>query len=159
MNEVTNYAMNSWQHIFIVLFALFNLLVFLKSFYECKYKKNAFGLTRPLVFIGVFAWGDGVVFGLFWILTPLVLLLIDNWYLFLLTFSVFWVVRSLGETIYWLNQQFSQVKRNPIKNLPWNSIFHDDSVWFVHQIIWQCVTVVSLVASIYFAWQWLLSLT
>ncbi len=151
--------MNSWQQTFILIYALFNLLVFLKGYYESKYKKNAYGLTRPLLFIGAFVWGDAVVFGLFWLLSSIVTLLLKDWYLFLLVVSVFWVVRSLGETIYWFNQQFSPINRNPIKNLSWNSIFHNDSVWFIHQIIWQCVMVTSTIFSIYFAWLWLRNLT
>ena len=143
------------QQLFLLAFAIFNLLIFFKGFYESKYKQNAFGLTRPLVFIGVFVWADAVVFSPFWIVTSLVTYLLKDWYLFLLTTSIFWVVRSLGEVIYWLNQQFSTLKRNPIENLPWQSIFHNDSVWFVHQIIWQCVMVISLVLSIYFAKFWL----
>lgn len=151
--------MNPWQQTFILLYALFNLFIFLKGLYESKYKKNAYGLTRPLLFIGVFVWGDAVVFGLFWLLSSVFALLLNDWYLFLLVVSIFWVVRSLGETIYWFNQQFSTIKRNPIKNLPMNSVFHNDSVLFIHQIIWQCVTVSSIILSIYFSWLWLQSLS
>ena len=150
--------MKLWQQTFIFIYAFFNLLVFLKGFYETKYKKNAYGLTRPLLFVGIFVWGDAVIFGLFWLLSSIVTLLLKDWYLFLLIISVFWVVRSLGETIYWFNQQFSSLNRNPVKNLPWNSIFHNDSVWFIHQIIWQCVTVISVIFSIYFAASWLQNL-
>jgi len=150
--------MNIWQQTFILLYALFNLLIFIKGYYESKYKKNAYGFTRPLLFIGAFVWGDAVVFGPFWVLSSAVVLLLKDWYLFLFIVSVFWVIRSLGETIYWFNQQFSTVNRNPIKNLPWNSIFHNDSVWFIHQIIWQCVTVISTIFSIYFASLWLRNL-
>jgi len=147
--------MNNWQQTFVGLYAFFNFLIFLKGFHESKYKKNAYGLTRPLVFIGAFVWGDAVIFGLFWLILSIITLLLKDWYLFLLFTSVFWVVRSFGEIIYWLNQQFSTLNRNSIKNLPWNSIFHNDSVWFIHQIIWQCVMVVSIILSIYFAWLWL----
>lgn len=143
------------QHLFLLAFALFNLLVSLKGFYESKHKKNAFGLTRPLVIIGVFVWADAVVFGPFWTAASLLAFVLQDWYLFLLITSIFWVVRSLGEVIYWLDQQFSTLKRNPIENLPWQSIFHNDSVWFVHQIIWQCVMVISLVLTIYFSHMWL----
>lgn len=149
--------MNFWQEIFLQLYAIFNFLIFLKGFYESKYKQNAYGLTRPLLFIGAFVWGDAVIFGLFWAILSLLVLMLRDWNLFLLVVSIFWLVRSLGETVYWLNQQFSSLNRNPIKKLPWHSIFHNDSVWFIHQIIWQCVTVVSVVFSIYFASLWLKS--
>ncbi len=150
--------MNFWQQTIVLGYAVSSFLIFLKGFYESKYKKNAYGLTRPLLFFGVFVWGDAVVFGLFWTLSSFIAWMFKDWYLFLLIVSVFWVIRSLGETIYWFNQQFSTINRNPIKNLPWNSIFHNDSVWFIHQIIWQCVTVVSTIFSIYLSWLWLQNL-
>jgi hypothetical protein len=144
-----------WQRILIIIYALTSLLVFIKGFYESKYKKNAFSLARPLVFWGAFVWGDAVIFGLFWILVSTTTLVLDDWILFLLTLSIFWGVRSLGETIYWFNQQFSTINRNPPEHLPWRSVFHNDSVWFIHQIIWQCVTVVSIILSIYLASLWI----
>ena len=147
--------MNFWQQIFILTYALFSFLGFLIGFYKSKYKKSAFGFTRPLLFMGVFVWGDAVVFGLFWAISSTITWFLKDWYLFLLIVSVFWVVRSLGETIYWFNQQFSTINRNPIKNLPLHTIFHNDSVWFIHQTIWQCITIVSVIFSIYFASLWL----
>jgi len=143
--------MSLWQKGLILIFCLVNLLVFFKGFYESKFKRNAYGLTRPLVFLGIFVWGDAVVFGLFWFFSSIITLFLSDWYLFLLIISVFWLVRSLGETIYWFNQQFSTIKRNPPEKLPGYSFFHNDSLWFVYQIVWQVVTVVSIIFSIYFS--------
>ncbi|HUV71614.1 MAG TPA: hypothetical protein VMW25_01260, partial [Clostridia bacterium] len=139
--------MSLWQKGLILIFCLVNLLVFFKGFYESKFKRNAYGLTRPLVFLGIFVWGDAVVFGLFWFFSSIITLFLSDWYLFLLIISVFWLVRSLGETIYWFNQQFSTIKRNPPEKLPGYSFFHNDSLWFVYQIVWQVVTVVSIIFS------------
>ncbi len=149
--------MTFWQNVVVFIYASVNFVVFLKGFYESKYKKNAYGLTPFLQFLGIFAWGDAVVFGLFWMISSTVTLFLKDWYLFLLIVSVFWVVRSIGETIYWFNQQFSSktYEWNKPENLPWHSIFHNDSVWYVHQIIWQCTTVASVIFSIYFANLWL----
>jgi hypothetical protein len=139
----------------VLIYGLINLLVFLKGFYETKYRKNAYGVTRPLYILGMFVWGDAVIFGLFWAFSSLIALYLKDWYLFLLIVSVFWVVRSLGETIYWFNQQFSKINRNPPEKLPCYSIFQNDSIWFAHQIGWQCVTVAALIFTIYFAHLWL----
>jgi hypothetical protein len=149
--------MELWQKIFLLVYALINLVVFAKGFYESKVKKNACGPTRPLSLLGIFFWGDAVIFGLFWFFSSIVALLLNDWYLFLLVVSVFWVVRSLGETIYWFNQQFSTINRNPPEKLLFYSIFHNDSVWFIHQIIWQCITVASIIFSLYFGRLWLLN--
>ena len=147
-----------FQKIFLLCFAFFNLIVFFKALHECKVKKNAFGLTPPLTLIGAFVWADAVVFGLFWTLISLVSWWLDDWLLFLLIVSLFWVVRSVGETIYWFNPQFSTIDRNPPEKHLFYFIFQNDSVWFVHQIIWQSITVISLVASLYFGWAWLQAL-
>lgn len=149
--------MSLWQNAIILLYASINFAVFLKGFYESKYKKNAYGLTSPLFFLGIIAWGDAVVFGPFWVISSIITLILKDWYLFLLLISIFWVVRSAGETRYWFNQQFSSkiYEWNKPENLPWHSVFHNDSVWFIHQIIWQCITVVSVILSIYFTSLWL----
>lgn len=96
--------MKLWQSLVLLVYLLINLFVFIKGYHECKYRKNAYTLTRSLIFLGIFAWGDAVVFGPFWVISVLVSYFLKDWYLFLLIMSVFWVVRSLGETIYWFNQ-------------------------------------------------------
>jgi len=149
--------MESWQKIFIFTFGLSNLIIFFKGFYMCKNKRAAYTLTPRLTVLGIFAWGDAVVFGLFWTLVSITVLLLNNFILFCLTFSVFWFVRSLGETIYWFNQQFAQkvYMWNEPKNLKLHWLFHDDSVWYVYQISWQCVSIISIIVSIYFGSLWI----
>jgi len=150
--------MNKWQQIIILVYGAVNLLVFIKGFYESKHKKNAYGLTPHLFFLGIFAWGDAVIFGLFWTVSSFVSFLLHDWFLFLLIISVFWIIRSLGETIYWFNQQFStkSYSWNKPEKLLFHSVFHNDSIWFVYQIMWQCVTVISVVFSIYIAKLWII---
>ena len=148
--------MESWQKILLTLFSLVNLLVFIKAFNECKYKNNSYGKTKPLWVLGIFVWGDALIFTPFWILVSTIALVLHDWVLFLLIISVFWVVRSLGETVYWFNQQFSKINRNPPEKLMFYSIVKNDSVWFIYQIMWQCVTVISVIFTIYFSHLWLL---
>jgi len=147
--------METWQGVLIATFALLNLAVFGKGVFEVKKKNNPFGRSFGLGFLGIFVWGDGVIFGLFWCLTSLICLSLKDWILFLLIFSVFWVVRSFGETIYWLNQQFSDLNRNPPETLNGFNFFKNDSIWFVYQIIHQCITVVAIISSIYLTRLWI----
>lgn len=147
--------MQLWQQNFLLIYALFNFLIFIKGFDQSKYKNSAFTCTYGLFFLGIFVWGDAVIFGLFWSISALISLILQDWYLFLLITAIFWVVRSLGETIYWLNQQFSPINRNPAKNLLGYSIFHNDSIWFIYQIFWQSISVISIILSIYLANLWL----
>jgi hypothetical protein len=124
---------------------LLGFLVFLISFYQTKIKNNPYGLTPLLLPLGIFVWGDGVVFGLFWFLVGLYAYIFNKIDLFPLIFTVFWIIRSAGEVIYWFLQQFATVKRDAPETLPFSSIFPGESVWFALQIIWQCVLVVSVV--------------
>jgi len=118
-------------------------------------RNNPYGKTGGLFWLGMFVWGDAAVFGPFWFLAALVCLAVRDWWLFLLVVALFWLVRSVGETIYWLNQQFSPLNINPAGRLGGDKYFKMDSIWFVYQIIWQCVAVVSAVAVIYLSGRWL----
>ncbi len=145
-----------WQKGLIILFFLLNLLIFFKGCIEVKVKRNPFGLTRLLFFLGIFVWGDALVFSLFWAGASLITLFLSDWFLFLLIISIFWAVRGFGESSYWINQQFSTVKRNPPQKLLGYQIFNNDSLWFAYQIFWQCLTVIAVVFSIYLANKWLI---
>jgi len=150
--------METWQNIVLLLTAIYSLSGLYFGYLHSKFKKNVFGLTPAYYLIGAFVWGDAVIFGIFWFLASLVVYMLQDWTLFLLTFSLFWVVRSVGETMYWFLQQFSTVIRHKPETSQFHDIFHNDSIWFVYQIFWQCMTVISLVCSLYFAQHWLTSL-
>ena len=127
---------------------MFSFSGFLLGLKNCA-KKNPYGLTKPYNLIGSFVWVDAVVFGLFWTIVSLISAVLSNWLLFLITVSVFWLIRSIGEAIYWFNQQFSTRDRNPYHTLWASKIFPGDSVWVAMQIFWQCVTVVTSISSLY----------
>jgi len=147
--------MSSLQNTLISLFILINLFVFIKGFYQSNFKKNSFGLTPSLFPLGIFVWGDAVIWGLFWVLVSLFSIFLKDWLLFLLIISVFWLVRSLGEIIYWINQQFSPIIRNPPQTLYGYRWFKNDSIWFIYQIFWQCAMIISIVSTIYLTSLWL----
>lgn len=141
--------MNTIQTTIVVVYGVVCFLSFIKAFHEVLKKHNPFGETPILFWLGIFVWGDAIVIGMFWILVSLISLLLNSWILFLLLVSVFWVVRSLGETIYWINQQFSPIIRNPSKNLRGFRWFKNDSIWFIYQIIWQCICVIAILTTIF----------
>ncbi|MBP6989377.1 hypothetical protein KBB48_01215 [Candidatus Shapirobacteria bacterium] len=143
--------MNDIQQIVMLVFGLISLLVAIKGGYEIGRKNNPFGEPFVLFWLGIFVWGDALVLGSFWVLVSLICFLLRDWILFWLIISVFWVVRSLGEILYWINQQFSPIIRNPPKNLLGFRFFKNDSIWFIYQIFWQCVLVVSIVTTIHVA--------
>ena len=148
--------MEWWQSLIILAYGILALVGCIRSFYECKSRKNTFGHTYINRLFGAFVWADMVIFGLFWSLVALISYFLQDWILFLLTISLFWLIRSVGETIYWFNQQFSTINRNPVSHFKYaKKIFHNDSIWFVYQIFWQCMTVVATIASLYLANRWL----
>ncbi len=144
-----------WQQIIIFLFATLSVLSFIKSLHEIKTRKNPFGITKPLTFLGIFVWGDALVLGPFWLGVSIIILLLQDWNLFLLIVSLFWVVRSSGEILYWIAEQFADKHRNPPSTLFFYSLFKNDAVWFIYQLFWQCVLVIAIIASLYFANAWL----
>lgn len=139
--------MNNIQQSIVILYGSVSLIALVKGVYETKSKKNPYGLA-PLGTLGIFVWGDAVVIGIFWILACLFVLLINNWLVGLLIISLFWVVRSFGEIIYWLLQQFATKKRDEPQTVPWNTFFPGESVYFAQQVWWQMVLVVSLLSVI-----------
>ncbi|MFA5136182.1 MAG: hypothetical protein WC489_02215 [Patescibacteria group bacterium] len=138
----------------ITVFLIVNLFICLKSYQESRYRKNVYGTTPFLYLLGIFVWGDGIIIGLFWCLASLVVFFANDLYLYAVFVSYFWVVRSFGEIIYWLNQQFSSKDRNPAKKTLIHTIFPYDSYLFAYQVFWQCVLVLALIASVYITIYW-----
>lgn len=148
--------MELWQQIIIAVYGLLAFTAFITCFRACYYHKKPFEET-PLygfLFTG-FVRADNVVFGLFWSIISIILLILQEWILFLLILSVFWLVRALGETIYWFLQQFSPRPGNDPSKFWYFKFFHNDSIWFVNQIYWQCVTVITIISTLYLSYAWL----
>lgn len=142
--------MSYYQNLLLYLLTIYSLSSAIKGYLECR-KNNAFKYSFFYYPLGAWVWGDAFIFGIFWFLVSIFFLFIQkNWNLFLLIVSVFWTVRSFGEISYWIQQQFSTINRNPPKNMFFYSLFKDDSIWFIYQIIWQCIAVVSIICTIYF---------
>ncbi len=141
------------QTIIVGLFGMFALSGFLAGLKNCR--KNPWGLTPVFNIIGAFIWTDAVVFGLFWSIVCSVVLILSNWILFLLILSIFWLVRSIGEVIYWLNEQFAVNKRNKPETLWHSKFFPGTSAYVASQIFWQCITVFTIITTIYLVKTWL----
>lgn len=139
----------------IAAFATLNLITFAYALWQCAGRKNPFGRC-PVWVVGSFVWGDAVIFSVFWLgLSIATLFWVQDLNFFLFTASIFFVVRGFGETVYWLNQQFSNLDRNPPHNFLIHKVFRGGAVWFVHQITWQVIMVVSIVSAAFFGTKWL----
>lgn len=140
--------MDNLQYLIIWCFAAVSLSGFLYGIKNTK--KNPYGLSYIYNIIGAFVWVDAVVFGAFWVLISVAVLFLNNFVFFLLTLSLFWLVRSAGEIQYWIYEQFAQSHRNPPHTLWVSKFFPHESAWIVMQIFWQCVLVMSIIFSLYF---------
>ncbi len=79
------------------------------SAYQIRRHKTRIELIYHWAFpFGSFVWEDLLVFSLFNLLSIFAILIVRDWRVGLLVFLVFWVVRNIGEVIYWLFQQFCQ---------------------------------------------------
>lgn len=136
-----------WLLIFFFLYALAGMLY---SLYQTRRQHNYFGLSYMLIPLGAFVWVDGVILGFFWITTTVLFFVLNKPTITLLVFSLFWTVRSAGEVLYWLLEQFASKKRNPPPTLFLYRLFPNESVWIVMQLLWQCVLIIALVLDILF---------
>lgn len=132
----------------LLLLLLYSLMGLIISWYQTQVKQNFFGLCHFLNPLGAFVWTDGIILGLFWVGLSLMLLFLNNPMYSLLTYSLFWTVRSSGEIIYWLLEQFATTKRNPPATLLPYLLFPNESVWIVMQLGWQCTLLLSLLVDI-----------
>lgn len=149
--------MDIWQKIILFSYLIFSLVGVLIAYKKIHKEKNNLGLVGSFVICGAFVWADLIVFGVFWALFTTVSIILNDWILFLLGQSVFWFIRSLGESFYWFNQQFSTIKRYDSKDFFFAKFFNNDdyTVWFVMQIIMQCIAVVSMILTIYLGNIWI----
>lgn len=148
--------MTQWQQILVFIYGLVAFYAFLSSLRACYKQKKSFAETPIFgVLFSGFVQADNVVFGFFWTVVSFYILIVQDWILFLLILSVFWLVRAIGETIYWFFQQFHPRPNNEPEKFWFFRIFHNDSVWFVIQIFWQCITIITIITTIYLANFWL----
>lgn len=143
------------QTIIIVLFGVYSLLGFFLGLKNTRFKKNPYGLTPWLNPMGAFVWTDAVTFGAFFFLASVISYILQDFTLLLLIYSVFWVVRSVGESFYWFLEQFAEKHKNKPENLKGHKFFPGESIYIHYQIFWQCVSVVSIIASVYLFSLWL----
>lgn len=148
--------LETWQQAIIIIFALYSLGAFVQAVMKInKKKKNVYGLTPVYYFLGSFVWGDALIFGIFWFISSVVIFFLSDWILFWLFFFLFWTIRSVGETIYWFNHQFTTLEKNILKDMPGYGWIRSDALWFIYQVIAQCISVVSALMTLYLGAIWL----
>jgi hypothetical protein len=148
--------MELWQNDILIGYTISALIFAIKGWYESAIKRNPYGQqTFWINLYGAFVWADAAILCAFWFFAGIATLYLQDWLLFLLLQSVFWFIRSLGETLYWFLTQFTNLNKDPAEKFYLNKFFPGGAVHFVNQMFWQCVSVITLILSIYFAKLWL----
>jgi len=140
--------MTDWQQIIIIVYGLIGLSLFVAGLFYCL-KGRSYGKWFGLNIVGAFVWGDAIIFGLFWAIVASLFLYLHSWLWFLIVLCTFWLIRSIGETIYWFLNQFIPLKHNKPENFFFYRLVRNDSVYFIAQIWWQCLATVFLALLIY----------
>lgn len=142
----------------IFIFGILSLAVFFIGLQKTIRQNQSFQTTPYLLWMGIFVWADAIVIAPFWIVSSLASFIFEDWILFCLLASLFWVVRALGETVYWIQEQFAATHRNEPKSLAGEKMFRGELIWVIYQLIWQCICVAAVLCSIYFGYLWVSSL-
>lgn len=146
----------SVQQILLLILCGMHLVLSAQAWSRCRTCGHAFTpVPWWVVMSGSFVWGDVLVFSPFWFLVLSVSFIVNDILLLGVVISLFWSVRSAGEVLYWFHQQFSTIERNKPKDLVGFGLVRNDAIWFVYQIFWQCILVISLLASIVSSAWWL----
>lgn len=98
----------------LVIWTSIHLILLLLSLNKIKNSGNEVKFIYSWGFIfGAFVWEDLIVFSILNIGISLLVLIVRNLLPGLILLTVFWLVRSAGETAYFMFQQFIQPKHHP----------------------------------------------
>ena len=105
---------------FLIIFALISLALFIFAVTKVRAEKGSgvwiflpFALT---LINGTFILGDAITFSMFFFIASLLLIYKNDVRYTLLVFLMFWIVRSAGDVVYWLNYQFASTHPHPFIN-------------------------------------------
>jgi hypothetical protein len=132
------------------------------SFYKIRTGKKIAEFIYSYGFIlGSFVWEDLFVISLYFLILSLFALYFAQFKLLLLGFFIFWVIRGLGETIYWFLQQFIRPRHYP-HNVEEHFAFmrrifgsiSAQQCMIIMQVFLQIITMLSTVAVIFLLKNW-----
>lgn len=140
------------MRIALIFWVLINLLLLLVSFMKVKNSGKKLGFIYKWGFLwGAFVWEDMLFISFFQVVASYVTLLIGDFKFYLLFLLVFWVVRSFGEVIYFLLQQFIRPRHYPHRIESHFKLLYgifgklsDQKFYIIMQMLLQVVLVVSL---------------
>lgn len=98
----------------LIILAILHLILCLISFSKIrKSNKTVYFIYQWASVFGAFVWEDLLIFSLFNLLTVLIVILFHDLRPGLVLIMLFWIIRSAGESIYFMLQQFIEPKHHP----------------------------------------------
>ena len=98
----------------ILIFGLIHLLLSCIAFFHIRNSDDKIGFVYRCAFLlGDFIWEDVFVFSGFTFLVAMFLLVVHDIRFGLVIFAIFWIVRCMGETLYFFFQQFHKPTHFP----------------------------------------------
>lgn len=137
----------------ISIWGIFNVYFFFKSLIMVRKNKLGCDFTYWWSFLtGAFVWEDLFVFSIFHMASVAITLYFRDLKIWVVMYSVFWIVRAAGEVLYFFLQQFIEPKHHPhyINGMftPIRSIFGDISEQKCFIIMQVSLQVVLMTASL-----------
>lgn len=144
-----------------VLYSIIGISAFLFILSCVQIIVNNIGGEEPLVYgfgfllYSAFNWADVFIFTLLWMILSLVLLKIKNPLYFFVAYFSFWLIRSSGEILYSLLQQFHPSVKPWLGYFPRSIVFSAvgefiyQKYWVVEQIVFQSIAIFSLFSLIF----------
>lgn len=136
----------------LVVFALINIFLLVSAFLHIRNNNVRFNFIINRGFLlGIFVWEDALIITLYNLVAVFISYLLQDFRWLIMAFLVFWFVRGLGETFYYMLQQFIENKSYPHNENHehgfWKLIFGDISPqkhYVLVQVSVQMITAVSL---------------
>lgn len=147
----------------ISLFALLHLFLAILSYFKIRNSNDKTGFIYQWGFLfGAFVWEDLFLISSFTFLACIFILAVRDIRIGLLIFTIFWVVRCTGESIYFFFQQFIQPKFMPHAIGPHldtnlRTIFgkiSNQKAYMLMQVFYQLLAVVALCFFVFLIKNW-----
>lgn len=145
-----------------IIYGLLNFILIFVSYFQIRKNPKSYTFFWYLAFFnGAFIWEDFFIFSILHTVGVSISLILADTKIWLLFMASFWLIRSLGETLYQFLEQFIEPKHSPhfISEhfAPILKVFGpipEQKCFILVQIFFQSVSVISLTALIYLVLNW-----
>lgn len=130
--------------LFILVSFLAALVISLYSWHKVKNDQFYSDVPQPLLAIGIYVWGDGLVIGPFWLVATLFWAILAISPLNIVRFYLlFLIIRSTYEVMYWINHQMFERDYVPplFRKVEW---LNAEQHGILYQLLHMCLIVLAI---------------